>query len=215
MDVPVSAETGAAVEDVARLLDEAGHRISDIEDPTEGMESLVALTDVWLAGFAAQMDGLGRSLGRPIDDTTFGPVALSAYRHSQRIDLPRFLAAIERLNRTRRQVGAVIAPYDIWLSPVTPGPAPFLRDLPAAVPGADFQHHVEQGMPPFFQHTVIHNIMGLPAISLPLARHPDGRPIGIQLAAPHGREDLLLTLAAFLERACPWPRTALERSAAS
>jgi amidase len=29
-------------------------------------------------------------------------------------------------------------------------------------------------------------------------------PIGVQLVAPYGREDLLLAIAAQLELACPW-----------
>ena len=41
------------------------------------------------------------------------------------------------------------------------------------------------------------NVTGQPAISLPLALRPrTGLPIGIQLVAPLGREDLLIRVAA-------------------
>jgi amidase len=48
------------------------------------------------------------------------------------------------------------------------------------------------------------NITGQPAVSLPLYRNRDGLPIGIQLVAAYGREDLLIRVAAQLEQARPW-----------
>ncbi|MCC5951775.1 MAG: amidase [Acidimicrobiia bacterium] len=48
------------------------------------------------------------------------------------------------------------------------------------------------------------NVSGQPAISLPLGQSPTGLPIGVQLVARPGREDLLVGLAAQLEQAAPW-----------
>jgi amidase len=57
------------------------------------------------------------------------------------------------------------------------------------------------------------NITGQPAISLPLYWNADGLPIGIQLVAAYGREDLLINIAAQLEQARPWAhRTPLDPS---
>ena len=52
-------------------------------------------------------------------------------------------------------------------------------------------------------YTAIFNITGQPAISLPLGE-ADGLPVGVQLVAAQGREDLLIQVAAQLERAEPW-----------
>ena len=52
--------------------------------------------------------------------------------------------------------------------------------------------------------TAVFNISGQPAISLPLAQSASGLPIGVQLVAPYGREDLLFQIAAQLEQAMPW-----------
>ena len=51
---------------------------------------------------------------------------------------------------------------------------------------------------PFTQQA---NITGQPAISLPTYVRADGLPIGIQLTAAKGREDLLLQLADQMEAA--------------
>ena len=48
------------------------------------------------------------------------------------------------------------------------------------------------------------NSSGQPAISLPLHWSNSGLPIGVQLVAGYGREDVLLRVAAQLEAAQPW-----------
>ena len=48
------------------------------------------------------------------------------------------------------------------------------------------------------------NITGQPAISLPLAMSASGLPIGVQLVAATGREDLLIRVASQIEQAAPW-----------
>jgi amidase len=48
------------------------------------------------------------------------------------------------------------------------------------------------------------NVTGQPAISLPLHMSEDGLPVGIQLVAPAGREDVLIRTGAQLEADVNW-----------
>ena len=57
---------------------------------------------------------------------------------------------------------------------------------------------------PYVANTVVFNVSGHPALSVPAGVDRHGIPIGVQLVARRGREDLLLTLAAQLERDAPW-----------
>ena len=57
---------------------------------------------------------------------------------------------------------------------------------------------------PYAIFTAGFNSSGQPAISLPLHWSADGLPIGVQLVAAYGREDLLLRVAAQVEQAEPW-----------
>ena len=52
--------------------------------------------------------------------------------------------------------------------------------------------------------TAAFNATGQPAVSLPLGESAGGLPIGVHLASGFGRDDLLTSLSAQLERAAPW-----------
>ena len=82
-------------------------------------------------------------------------------------------------------------------------PAPHIGELGPEVPARE---HIVRLLR-FASFTAWQNVTGAPAVSLPLARTPEGLPIGVQLAAPRGEERRLLSLAYELEAAMPWPRT--------
>ncbi|MGE5617566.1 MAG: amidase family protein, partial [Candidatus Woesearchaeota archaeon] len=90
---------------------------------------------------------------------------------------------------------------DLLLTPTCAEPPPRLGEFeaPAENPLAPIVRAT-----PFAIFTAGFNTSGQPAISLPLHMTADGLPVGVQLVAAYGREDVLLRVAAQLEEACPW-----------
>ena len=58
--------------------------------------------------------------------------------------------------------------------------------------------------PTLIPYTAQFNMTGQPAVSLPLHWTPDDLPVGVQLVAGYGREDVLVRVASQLEQAAPW-----------
>ncbi len=78
---------------------------------------------------------------------------------------------------------------DFFISPVCKTAAPKLGELtkkPASMYESDY-------------YTVIANLTGCPAISIPIGYNCEGLPIGVQIMARHGMDSKLISLARFLE----------------
>ncbi|WP_421106615.1 amidase family protein [Streptomyces sp. NEAU-S77] len=87
--------------------------------------------------------------------------------------------------------------FDLLLSPVFATPP-----LPVGWPWRD-QDGLRKSVD-VLTFTAPFNTTGQPAIAVPAALTESGTPIGIQLAAAYGREDLLVRVAAQLEAERPW-----------
>jgi len=202
-DVPVDRHVQAVVEATARMLEGMGHRISPAALDMRGREHTDDLLAAWFFAFDARLDGYGARTGRRPGPDTLEPQILALYEWSRSVTPARFVAAMGGLNAMRRRMGRVFSSCDVLLSPATArvsepwGTYSLARVVPVAEMG-------EKTFYPPCQFTVPHNIMGTPAISLPLAMHPDGLPIGVQLAARPAEEHILLQLATSLEQAAPW-----------
>jgi amidase len=92
-------------------------------------------------------------------------------------------------------------PYDAILCPtLAEAPLPIgTIDPLGPEPAATFARGAA-----FTPFTAICNVTGSPAVSLPLATHPGGLPLGVQLIGRPAGEGPLLALAAQLEAARPW-----------
>jgi amidase len=98
----------------------------------------------------------------------------------------------------------VFASHDVMLSPTTSRVAEPWGNYNLSKPGVSAANIVDQLFAIPCQFTVPHNIMGTPAMSLPLGMHSTGVPIGVQLAAKPAAEHVLLQLATALEQSTPW-----------
>ncbi len=88
--------------------------------------------------------------------------------------------ARERIQVAANQVARWFSSCDALLMPATPQTA-FPLDRPTPDSQADF--------------TVLANVTGMPAVSVPAAHSADSLPAGVQLMAPPGEDQMLMTLA--------------------
>ena len=109
-------------------------------------------------------------------------------------------AAVAKAHRVRtlvrRSLAELFQRVDVLAWPTVPAPAPSLEnptvELPSGAYPADYANPRQAG---------IANLAGVPAISVPVGLSSDGLPMGLQLIAAWGRDELLLDAAEALERA--------------
>ena len=113
-----------------------------------------------------------------------------------------YQAAVEANHAFSRRMAAWWdSGFDLFLTPTVPEPSPPIGEL-VPDPAEPLKGFMRSGqLTPFM---IPFNITGQPAISLPLHWSDAGLPIGVQLVAAFGREDLLIRIAAQLEQAVPW-----------
>ena len=131
------------------------------------------------------------------------PLTRSYVDASRALSAADLLALMETGQLITRDVANWYASgYDLLLMATVAEPPTLLGELEAKT-DADVDR-VAQAFLPSLCLTGWCNLTGQPAISVPLHWTDDGLPMGAQLIAPYGREDLLIAAAAQLEQARPW-----------
>ena len=176
----------------AALLEALGHRIEPDTAP-DGWYS-PELADhtivVRTVAMAAELAGWTERLGRPMTADDVEPANWWSAELGRSLPASAYVGALEELARWRRRVMAFWQPggFDLLVTPVLADVTPPLGYLADPVEGA--QRIAELAV--FVNQA---NISGQPAISLPTALDPSGAPLGVQLHAGHGREQLLLAVS--------------------
>jgi Asp-tRNA(Asn)/Glu-tRNA(Gln) amidotransferase A subunit family amidase len=104
------------------------------------------------------------------------------------------------LREIRRKIDKVFESIDVLITPTTPVPAPTIAELKE---NPDLLRPRELLL---LRNTRPVNVWGLPAISVPCGFTTAGLPIGLQIIAPHWRENRVLQLACAYEQATDWHR---------
>jgi aspartyl-tRNA(Asn)/glutamyl-tRNA(Gln) amidotransferase subunit A len=130
----------------------------------------------------------------------YQPATLARIKSGASTSAAAALRARRELEAARHSIRKVFDEVDILLTPIVPIPPPAIADLKA---------HPENLRPVellMLRNTRPFNVWGTPAISIPAGFTSDNLPIGLQLAAPPWREDLLLQAAQAYEQATNWHR---------
>lgn len=196
---PASSEVMRAVNDTVALLESLGHSMQETAWPTSATFSDDFLA-FWSLGAAYDVAEGAKHLGRAPDETMFEPFSLRMAENAANLSASEIEQIQSRLFADEAAYNEWIAGYDVVLSPVFTSPPAELGYLRGDV---EFDELIER-LRAEVGYTLIHNVAGTPAMSVPLAWSADGLPIGMQFCAGGGQERRLLELAYQLEAAQPW-----------
>jgi amidase len=106
------------------------------------------------------------------------------------------------INNVSRAFGRTMDSYDLLLSPTLAIRVPLANGPYALLRDEELDPWVAR-LADACRYTMPGNETGIPAVSLPAGLDRDGLPIGVQLHGNFAREDLLLQIAAQIERSRP------------
>ena len=190
-----------ATKQAGRILEGMGHHV-DVSHP-QALDSDVMLKNaivIMRSWTTMALEDWGQRIGRPIGPQDIEPMNWEFFKEGQTFTSVQYVRALERLHAWSREVEGWWNEFDLLVTPT-------ICELP---PQLGAFRPTNDPLAPFHMGKVIScmarpfNITGQPAISVPLAMSQSGLPIGIQMVATEGREDLLLQVAAQLELQHHW-----------
>jgi amidase len=198
-DIAADPVTGAAVRDVAGLLQSLGHDVAEdhpgaLDDDVEYRRRFLTVV---ACGVAADLAVWEERLGRTIGDEELEADNAALRAMGRRVTAPDYVRTVSWMHAFGRRLAGWWGQRDLLLTPVLNGPPPAIGWLSEPELGAS-------RLGGLIAYTSQYNMSGQPALSLPLHWSGDGWPIGVQLVAASGREDLLVRIASQLEAARPW-----------
>jgi amidase len=188
------ADHVAAVRETARLLADLGHDVREIDprypDPT------AAFVPQFFGGVRAEADAVEHY--HRLERRTRETCRLGSWVSPRVVEY-----ALEQTQKVSLRANRVFDRVDVLLTPTTANRPPELGVLDHA----GTVRAVLRSLPAI-AYAALWNVAGNPACSVPSGTGSDGLPVGCQLVGPTDGEEVLLSLAAQLERVRPWPLVA-------
>ncbi len=199
----VHPECVVAAENAGRLLESLGHDVdASYPEDIAGSPLLRHIMSIIAPSQARAIENFGEMLGRELGPNDMDCDNWEITRRGQDVRATQYLAAVEANQQLQRRVAAWWEEgHDLLITPTIPRLPPLIGEItpdPEDLLGAFMRSGaISPFMLPF-------NVTGQPAISLPLHVSESGLPVGVQLVAAFGREDLLIRVAAQLEQEVGW-----------
>ena len=190
-----------AAKQAAILCESLGYDVEETRPDIDG-DSLREAFDVLFSANVHNVVERYRVENPSIDiETMFEPVTVACSRAASRFSAADYAAGIECTQQAARDLSRFFVKYDVLLTPTLAKPPLHLGEISMMMD--DWALYLDKMLNeiPF---TPLFNATGTPAASLPLAKCPDGLPVGVQIGAELGKENLLLRLSRALELAAPW-----------
>ncbi len=190
----VDPDNASAAEHCASLLEGLGCSV-EISSPSELSDPALwkAAAALLSVNVAVEVDTWSAKLGRQLGENDLEATTWRMVSAGRTIGAVELLAAQSLMLEYTAQAETWWERFDLLVTPTTAN---------APTPLGDYAKGYESGRGSAFTRPF--NITGQPAVSVPLGWPADGLPRGVQLIAPIGRDDLLITVSAALESVEPW-----------
>ena len=212
----VSKDSVDAVMKVANFFENHGHSVTLLQsDPVDGIALQKGFYIISAVETALMFQNIERLLGRQVTRDDMELMTWAIYRSGLDISGMEYSKVASSWDSYAYQMAQLHEQYDVLLLPAVANAAPSLvpyelsADLQSKLSRIDdfTKDQKQQLLWEMFEESVADtpftqrfNITGQPAISLPVHCTKEGLPIGVQLAAAKGREDLLLQIAEWFEQ---------------
>lgn len=211
---PVSQEARQAVIDLLPMLEKLGHELVEVDQPLNGIEVMQSYYLMNSVETAQMFDEIETSFGRSMTLDDMEVMTWAIFQSGQKIPAKLYSKTLQDWDRYSAIMAEFHQTYDLFLTPTVANVAPkhgqftLSADLENRLRRTqDYSMAAQQDLiwemfaeslawTPFTQQA---NLTGQPSISLPTYQTAEGLPIGVQLTAAKGREDLLLGIAQELE----------------
>ena len=144
----------------------------------------------------------GRVVGREVEAADVEPLTWALAERGRQVSAPDYVGIVEYVHAFGRRMASWWQDgFDLLLTPTQAAPPPSIGHVNSSVdePVRGFVRAAPYGV-----FTMLFNLTGQPAISLPGHWSDEGLPVGAQLVAASGHDDLLLRVAAQVEESAPW-----------
>ncbi len=210
----------AAVEDAAKLCAALGHDVEELAPALDVATLVRTFLVIGTVDAAATVRAAIAAAGRKVGFDDFEPQTWLLATIGGRLGAIEHAEAQETARLAGRAMARFLTDFDLLLTPtmayppmrvgelkVTPAQAAAIRALRKVPIGPVLDRILAVLAGGAFEataNTMLFNMTGQPAMSVPLFWTTGGLPIGVQFAARFGSEATLLRLAAQLEAARPW-----------
>lgn len=186
LDISLSRGSIEALTRAAAVLGQDGYRVDEV-DISYPSQYFSLFTTLWTAGFA-------RSAFSDDVIARMGPLATNFYERGSKYSAQLLSDTTTQLTDWSIAVRRQFAQADIMLTPVLAFVPPEVGTFSAMDPEDNYAYQCK-----FTPYTSMINVMGLPAISIPILTDEDGFSWSVQAVGRPGTEAQLLALAARME----------------
>ncbi|WP_100012554.1 amidase [Lentibacillus sediminis] len=217
---PVSETAKTAVDKTLHWLEKAGHIVEPLTTPVDGLELMRNYYLMNSGEISSLVRQLEAGFGREITSEDVELETWMLHEAGQTVSAAEFSTSLKAWDTAAAKMAELHQTYDLYISPATAFTAPRIGELTyseteqrkwrermkEAGPGDRQQLIYDMFLPSltYTPFTQLANLTGQPAMSVPVHLSEERLPLGVQMMAGKGNEQILLKIAWQLEQSKLW-----------